>query len=258
MNKKIRQLLYTLTIALSAFSSLTSYSQNPIQTDIISHVFYIKVGNRTGTGFLIGQSTNYLVTARHILNERYDNNDSITYYVNGGGTWESYEGIVFLHQNPFVDIAIIKPDSINEWNPPFKPNGKGLFYGEEVRFLGYPYNIITSRKVNDGEIFYPIPIIKKGMHNGVVEVNGINLLLFEGHNNSGFSGGPIISKNWQQKPISTFRNLVAVTRGFIPGKFSIDTKRGTLEIYENSGIMIGTPASYISEILELNGIKKGW
>lgn len=57
----------------------------------------------------------------------------------------------------------------------------------DVSFLGFPLG-------NLGTVFLGIkfPLVKKAVVSGWVKHNGIELLLLDGHNNLGFSGGPVV------------------------------------------------------------------
>ena len=61
-------------------------------------------------------------------------------------------------------------------------------------------------------------------------------LVLDGHNNKGFSGGPILSFSEKDKRY----NFFAVVSGYYFEKGST----------ENSGIMFATPMSYVKEIIK--------
>ena len=49
---------------------------------------------------------------------------------------------------------------------PMPATSKGVAWGQEVFFLGYPYGLHTKGDVNDG---YPLAIIKRGLMSGSIE-----------------------------------------------------------------------------------------
>ena len=60
---------------------------------------------------------------------------------------------------------------------------------QDVYFLGFPYDL-----TNDGGTInrnFPIPLIKKGILSAI-QVGEVKTLLLDGHNNPGFSGGPVV------------------------------------------------------------------
>lgn len=251
------RILFLLALMQTKFVILSG--QTFVTNDILECTFKIQTDTQSGTGFLIGRpDSNFMITARHLFRKSYKNGDKIVYWVYGKDSWEAFDGTLLLHKNPKVDIAIIKPDSIGKWNPTLNSNLPAMFLGEDAIFLGFPYDIIPSRKMADVELYYPYPIFKKAMNCENVESDSIIYYLFEGHNNSGFSGGPILLKSWKQKPLPTYNRLIAVVHGFYPGALTLDTDKGKMIFAENSGIMLGVPAFYITEIFEQNGYFNVW
>ena len=163
-----------------------------------------------------------------------------------------------MHSNSKVDIAIIESDSVSGWKSPYNSKFPQAFIGEDVIFLGFPYQMMPSRNFSDGEIYYPLPIPKKAMFSAITEIEGIVHYLFEGHNNPGYSGGPIICKHPNAKPIPYYQNLLAVVSGLYTGDMEIKTDKGILKFTENSGIMIGVSSQYIEEIFQQNGYISVW
>lgn len=67
-----------------------------------------------------------------------------------------------------------------------EPTHKGLTYGQDVYFLGFPYGFLG--KYIFGPDGYPLPFVKRAtlsLFNGTV-------FLLDGHNNPGFSGAPVV------------------------------------------------------------------
>ena len=74
-------------------------------------------------------------------------------------------------------------------------------------------------------------------------------MLLDGHNNPGFSGGPVIT--YSEKMDKQF--IVAIISGYINQPQSVNVTYGTvtnpLLINENSGIIISYTSGYIKEII---------
>ena len=62
----------------------------------------------------------------------------------------------------------------------------GLIYGQDVYFLGFPYGYTGSFVFTDGG--YPLPFVKKA----TVSLLERKTMILDGHNNPGFSGGPVV------------------------------------------------------------------
>ena len=67
-----------------------------------------------------------------------------------------------------------------------------MIYGQEVFFAGFPFgeNLFTTSTQTVNGLF-PMPFVKKGIISAEATENGATILYLDGHNNPGFSGGPI-------------------------------------------------------------------
>jgi hypothetical protein len=81
---------------------------------------------------------------------------------------------------------------------------RGLIYGQDVYFLGFPYGFLGRHSF--GRSGYPLPFVKKA----VVSLFDGTTYLLDGHNNPGFSGGPVVWK----APHSQEFNAGAVVSGY--------------------------------------------
>jgi len=71
---------------------------------------------------------------------------------------------------------------------------KSLFLSMDVYFLGFPYGLQTdlTTSMSAG---YPIPLVKKAIISGFdFGDQRYTHCLLDGHNNPGFSGGPVVAK----------------------------------------------------------------
>src|SRR5262249_6713368 len=68
------------------------------------------------------------------------------------------------------------------------PTSDGAVYGQEVFFLGFPYGITGPFTL--GPEGYPIPLVKRA----TLSLFHGDVWLLDGHNNPGFSGGPVVFK----------------------------------------------------------------
>lgn len=77
-------------------------------------------------------------------------------------------------------------------------------------FAGFPYGLFTSGvNVND---LYPIAFVKKGIMSASSAEKGATMIFLDGHNNPGFSGGPIVYRDLDR---NTFvYKLAGVVSGF--------------------------------------------
>lgn len=103
----------------------------------------------------------------------------------------------------------------------------GLIVSQDAYFLGFPYGLSTgSGEINNK---YPFPFVKKCI---VSAVNNQTIFL-DGHNNRGFSGGPLVTVD--NKNVVT---IIGVVSGYLG-----DGQNKT----ENSGIFYAKSISLITE-----------
>ena len=123
---------------------------------------------------------------------------------------------------PVVPIA--SPDL------PVVPSSKGLTYGQDVYFLGFPYGVLSQ--IIFSEAGYPLPLVKKA----ILSAFAGDCYSLDGHNNPGFSGGPVI----YGRDGSTPQNVVAIVSGyrFGPEPIHHGENETPLTYRHNTGIII--------------------
>lgn len=174
-----------------------------ITANIIHRVFHIRYHNSLGTGFTIDISgREYLVTARHIV-ETLQGSEIIELFSNG--TWIQIDVHLVGHALGEADISVLATERrLTPPNLPMEAESNGLIYGQNVYFLGFPYGFLGQ--YNFGSDGFPLPFVKKAI---VSLFNGSTYLL-DGHNNPGFSGGPVVFRN---SPNENFK-VAAVISGY--------------------------------------------
>jgi len=76
-------------------------------------------------------------------------------------------------------------------------NADGLAYSQEVYFLGFPFVITmpSVTNVNNANDGFPFPLVKKACVSALHTEEEPSLMLLDGINNKGFSGGPVCFYN---------------------------------------------------------------
>lgn len=243
-------------VLLSAFLDIPVHSQSFISQHDVQSVFLIQ--NRSikkfGSSFFVidSDTSNYLVTAKHLFpNNR--NSDSVRFEIFKDTSWLTLRGKIYYHDSFFVDIAVIKINEKLKDFSPYKMKSFEYVLGDDGYFLGFPYGFKTSDKdkVNLG---YPFPMIKKATFSGVELISGnISVLYFDGMNNPGFSGGPILMPDrFETKRLQ----IAGVISAYYPQNNETKTPFGTIKYSENSGIIIAFAAEQIYEVLAKARSKK--
>ena len=163
------------------------------QIDVIARTHRIKVPDgRTGTAFTLDiDGRQYIITAKHLVQK------AITpLHILWASGWQSLPVDLVGHCDGESDISVLYtnvnlPDALH-------PEGRNieietdLKLAEEVRFYGFPLDLHTPR----GDGMVPVALVKRGIVSGFFGAplgSGNESLLIDGHNNPGFSGGPVVS-----------------------------------------------------------------
>jgi len=161
-----------------------------VTTNIIQRVFQISHNGKLGTAYTIEkEDRQYLVSASHVFDGSTEV-DSILIYRDGN--WVNLPVTVAFHSDSLSadTIVFLLQEDISPRHP-ISLNPAGLIIGTWAYFLGYPRGMRTSdRGINRG---YPLPFVKAALVSATdFERHGFNTLFLDGHNNKGFSGGPVI------------------------------------------------------------------
>ena len=164
-------------------------------TNILQRTFYAKFGENTGTCFTIDVDNHqYIVTAQHTL-KRNNNPNQIDIRIDK--KWCPCPIKLVGHSKEEIDISVFAADVQISPSHPLKAGQAGLALAQEVYFLGFPHSIQLKHEIFEeiNEQFYeinrgcPIPFVKKGI---VSLMSHKDYIMLDGHNNSGFSGGPVV------------------------------------------------------------------
>jgi hypothetical protein len=156
-----------------------------ITSNVIHRVFRIRFKESRGSAFAIDvDGRQYLVTAKHLVPSLTDSGE-LEIYSNGG--WTRAACRLVGHADGDLDVSTLAVDQ--RLTPSELPVGlamAGLFYGQDAYFLGFPYGDLT--RYGFGPEGYPLPFVKKA----IVSCFDGGLMYLDGHNNPGFSGGPVV------------------------------------------------------------------
>jgi hypothetical protein len=160
-----------------------------VPTNILQQTFKIKYGDSIGTCFTIDiEDKQYIITARHVV-EKIMASDMIS--IQHNKQWVNLSvGLVGLCPDD-VDVAVLSPSKQLSPAHALIPDTSGLYLSEDIYFLGFPYGlqIEVGPELNAD---FPLPLVKKGIVSSFeFQANVLSLMLLDGHNNPGFSGGPV-------------------------------------------------------------------
>ena len=163
------------------------------QLDVLARTYQIMVpSGHTGTMFLLDvDGRQYIITAKHLVQESID-----PIYIYWEGGWQLLPVNLVDHCEGEVDISVLHTNQ--NLSQMLYPQGNGLAIetdpklAEEVRFYGFPHGWNTSR----GGQSVPVALVKRGIISGFFGAplgSTEESFLIDGHNNPGFSGGPVVA-----------------------------------------------------------------
>lgn len=171
-----------------------------VPTNILQRTHRILFGNSTGTAFTIDfDSRQYLITAKHVVEGIKQTNIISIQHEN---QWKEIPcEVVGFGENNF-DIAVLSLPLQISPNHPLSFSNTDFFLGQDIYFLGYPYGLYGEVEPNLNSHF-PIPLVKKGIISSFIfgKNNRLDYLLLDGHNNPGFSGGPVFYKSVERNDV---------------------------------------------------------
>jgi S1-C subfamily serine protease len=233
------KIIYILSIL--SFYKLTS--QVP-SAEILRQTYKIQTDTLSGSSFLIEyNSREYLITAKHLFKKNLLNKSIVNINLLSEKENEKFKAKISISRDSSIDIAVLElPVSIKKLKP-FNINPT-VTIGQQILFLGYPSfngnNINTFSKA-----FGIFPLVKKGIVSALLDLNKYTLYFLDGHNNPGFSGGPVIGFD----PIKNETYILGVVSGYIFEKKPLINDTLNKFSNENSGIIICYPIHLIESIL---------
>jgi hypothetical protein len=125
----------------------------------------------------------------------------------------------------------------------------GLIWGQDVFFLGFPYG--WSSDIGTINRNFPMPFVKKAILS-CMQTNNIHCLFLDGHNNPGFSGGPVVFK----EPNKQDYKVAAIISGYRYTKEPIFSGEDQLplEYRYNTGIIVSYGIKHAVDLINSNPI----
>jgi hypothetical protein len=229
----------------------TVRSASVITSNVLQRTFAIQYNGEIGTAFTIDiEGRQYLITAKHVV-ARISENAQIGIF--NDGAFHMFGTKVVGLGIGAVDIAVLALSQQISATLPLPPiSGSQLTVGQDLYFLGFPYAMGTdSSSINAN---YPFPFVKKAILSAFgLDRDGTSWFYLDGHNNKGFSGGPVVFST----PGGSEGLVVAgVVSGFFPWPEPItqNGKATSLSYNDNTGIMIAFDIRHAVDLIKANPI----
>lgn len=233
-----------------------------ITSNVIQRTLFIEFKKKAASSFTVDyRDKQLLVTVRHLFVAdksavpypfTVENGDKIKFNVFHDNRWKEIEAFVHFHENMDIDIAVIQIPILLSPKHPLPLDSSGLAIGQDVFFLGFPFQLKgDSADINN---MFPFPFVKKASFSALQKGQREEIIFyFDGHNNPGFSGGPIVFKMQNSNEFK----ICGVVRGYVPQKGEMSTPFGKASYTENSGIILSYNIKHCKEIIDkLTGVNK--
>lgn len=208
-----------------------------VKLEIIGRVLRIVVGAKSGSSFTMEcNGTQFLVTAKHLF-EPLSFPDKAVIKILMGNSYNSFDAEIRYPKSPTIDIAVMKLNPYQTLTAFFNNENTtaDMCMGQDVFFLGFPYdydNFLQKSPFGNN----PIPFVKKACMSSIIKSGEDVLLLLDGHNNPGFSGGPVCFSS-SGKETMTIAGVISGYRHY--RQPVVDENDTALPLYwkENTGII---------------------
>ncbi len=223
-----------------------------ITSNVIHRVLYIRHDGGTATAFTLDiDGRQYIVTARHVV-ETLTDSGAIDIFANGN--WQSNAVRLVGHAPGERDISVLAIErQITPTQLTLEPTSKGVIYGQDVFFLGFPYGLLGKFLL--AEHGHPLPLVKRAT---VSLFQSDEVFLLDGHNNPGFSGGPVVFTTPGTNEYKVFGVVSAyksVEQGVLAGGQQVYASVGQpLVVPDNTGIIVAWAIDFAVQLARGNPI----
>ncbi|MBI5455199.1 MAG: trypsin-like peptidase domain-containing protein [Deltaproteobacteria bacterium] len=218
-----------------------------ITTNAFQRVFCISIGDSIGTCFTIEVGgKQYIITAKHVA-EKIGEEVRIFH----DNQWKTINMDLIGHCEDEIDISVLT--SKIQLSPVYdlQPTMAGLVWGQDVYFLGFPYGM--SGEMGEFNRAFPLPFVKKAIVSCVNFKKGSIVCYLDGHNNPGFSGGPVVFK----EPNKNNYKVASVISGFryeMEPIYDKENNAMSLGYKYNTGIIVSYGIKHAIDLIIKNPI----
>ena len=155
---------------------------------------------------------------------------------------------------PDADTAVLAPGLQLAPSFPLESTMADLAFGQQVFFLGFPLGMMWGGGEMNRD--FPFPLVKSGVLSAI-EVGTPSRIWVDGHNNPGFSGGPLIFIPPQEQFARGRAYRVAgIITGYRVSALPVYNQQGRQigMLPENSGIVLAYGIQAALDLIEANPI----
>jgi hypothetical protein len=213
-----------------------------VSTNVLTRVFRIYSGSKTGTAFTIERGQRqYLVSASHIFEGVEIVNEVNIFHEN---RWKKLPVKVVFNSMEKGDTIVFSLEGDISPRHPVEYGTGNVMLGSWAYFLGFPLGMYTDAGKLNNE--FPFPFIKAGLISSIRFDTCINTIYLDGHNNKGFSGGPVV---WCHPNKPDNPKIIGVVSGYLnEAVLATETLEDAKVYSSNAGII---EAYWINDVFNL-------
>ncbi len=222
-----------------------------VQAEVFCRVMRIQHENSLGTAFTIeSHGKQFIVTAKHLFESNgFPSSSAISLLI--GTSYQTFDVDIRYPAEQKADIAVMRLKKERLLTPVYDNinSSDGLIYGQDVYFVGFPYQYDSILGMFPGGNM-PIPFVKKACLSAILK-DGAGTILLDGHNNPGFSGGPVCYKTIGSAE-KTMRILGVVSGYRFDSQPLFDNSGNQTSFFvrENTGIIIVSDIKHAVQIAD--------
>ncbi len=223
-----------------------------VYTKVFLLIFSTNAGiTHLGTMFTIDvDNKQYIITAKHLVKNIKKEDNLITIHQK---IRKKIKVVLVGHCKGEKDISVLATNLQLSPNLSLKPSMDKLAYGQDVYFLGFPY--LENQDTDKYNRSFPMPFVKKAILSNIHSDGDI--LLLDGHNNPGFSGGPVVFKPSGSNDFQV-AGVILGYRGRYNPVISLDKNKATnskkMLYHTNTGIIIAYSIKCAVDLIKKNPI----
>ena len=237
---------------------------NQLGTSLLSNKVFLAVftsNGEYGTCFTVEvDGKQYLITAKHLAEKvQWARSGYTNIPLMYKGEWTNFPISLIGHCDGDVDISVMV--SALPIGVSIVPSNLSLplLPGQDVYFFGYPYPGEINSAIEMRNFDFPVPFIKKGIISFIAKGGR---LYIDGHNNPGFSGGPVMFRDMFTQPQPPLNLIHSIGIAGVISGCKGETKPVKLcdktvmphggHIEENAGIAVAYSIKFAVEVINSN------
>jgi S1-C subfamily serine protease len=231
---------------------MTDY--DPLEAPVIGtyqmqSVFCIEYCGQRGTAFAYhDEQGTYIVTAKHVIKNAAPG-DRIGFRTTSETYLATIKDIAFGATH--ADVAVFSSDDLDIEGLIMIEGTPELHLGQRLIFLGYPHGL-ASLTPSPNPI--PSPLARSAFYSGVISYGDTEVIILDGFNNPGYSGGPIWAKSEDAYGpllvglISGYRREVKEHSAVYRIEEGVEVPIDNTYSHANSGMIYAVPRSSIFKV----------